>query len=1008
MTASEQHSAADGKHLRRLLPELLLALLLGAIGAWVSFSASGRLMALATEYGSNVWFDADSLRVLQNMTDRRSDHYRSRVHPLFSVITWPSNVVVRKLVGVTAEMAVRIQLAAMAALLPMLVFTALRLSGTGHADAALLSGLTIASASFLCFSGTPETHLFGGVSVALALIMAAIAERHRMPSWWHVAAGAISMSITVTNWLLGWLMGWLQLGLRHGVLANLRAFAMVTVLWALGTGTLYNMTFFLRWRAEMAYTSTGGEAGMGGKVLSTLFHTILLPQVAEVPYDLGSRGVGTYQSSPGSSGGVAVVGVLLWAGLLMLGSLGLWQRYRAGLRFAGIVGLFVLGQVAVFAVYGREVFLFSLNLLPALMVLASFAMQGRWRFPARMAVAALLVCAVVNNPRQAALAQTIAGQVYDANASLVPRQAVRVQMERRPADLWPRGTGHVLLAVPHSDLDSKAYHEPGGSFSPGVNSFGIAIWACDAEGRVQSSSDTIALDRLSQRFDWSGDRAIPAIRTETPHYTCRWSLDAPQRWILRFEAVKDCRITIAIRGVGPAAGPVHHLRWSEGVLEVNRRWRVRVIPALSAVYLGSEDTPGWREETPQGGEHHDDDGWGYARLVLGPGRDLPQVQIEDNLFPAGSWEAPKAESPSLQLDLPDPRFGASLRAQVAHLLMGTVHDQTRPGEPVNYPLNWLRDGAYVLAGLARAGALDSARQLSKPFAEEDFFGGFGPEADAPGLAIWALEEVASRVGDRHYDQQLWPHVCRKAELIQEMRRTKVPMHRPVAGPIVPSVLRKPELPLVCEPPAQGLIMGRMDWQRPVLFVNAVSYAGLLSAARLADRLDHSDQAEQWRKEASEIQTAWQRALRPPQTDNARTYIAALWPSEIARPVQEEFAGVLQARWSRSWDAKGNPVSRPLWTYFTVAEAHQWLRLGQPDKAWITLSWFWANQMSPGLYTWWEGNGEENSFGLWQQIRGWVKPTCVTPHYWTAAEMLLLQLEMLGYVDLTGGDRKSVV
>ena len=31
------------------------------------------------------------------------------------------------------------------------------------------------------------------------------------------------------------------------------------------------------------------------------------------------------------------------------------------------------------------------------------------------------------------------------------------------------------------------------------------------------------------------------------------------------------------------------------------------------------------------------------------------------------------------------------------------------------------------------------------------------------------------------------------------------------------------------------------------------------------------------------------------------------------------------------------------------------------------------QTSPGLYTWWEGTGEENTFHLWEDVRGWSKP-----------------------------------
>jgi hypothetical protein len=97
---------------------------------------------------------------------------------------------------------------------------------------------------------------------------------------------------------------------------------------------------------------------------------------------------------------------------------------------------------------------------------------------------------------------------------------------------------------------------------------------------------------------------------------------------------------------------------------------------------------------------------------------------------------------------------------------------------------------------------------------------------------------------------------------------------------------------------------------------------------------------------------------------------------------------------------------PLWTYFEIAEAHAWLLAGRPDRAWATLHWFWDHQASPGLYTWWEGDKEVDQFGRWEEVRGWVNAPHVTPHYWAAAEMLLLQLDMLVYVDQ--GENEPVV
>jgi len=109
---------------------------------------------------------------------------------------------------------------------------------------------------------------------------------------------------------------------------------------------------------------------------------------------------------------------------------------------------------------------------------------------------------------------------------------------------------------------------------------------------------------------------------------------------------------------------------------------------------------------------------------------------------------------------------------------------------------------------------------------------------------------------------------------------------------------------------------------------------------------------------------------------------------------------LGSHWGKVHDEKGGFIQTPLWTYFDVAEAHQWLYLGLAslNGRGSPFAGFWASQTSPALYTWWQGNGEENTFHLWEQVRGWVKPPYVTPHYWTASEMLLLQLDMLVYID----------
>jgi hypothetical protein len=287
--------------------------------------------------------------------------------------------------------------------------------------------------------------------------------------------------------------------------------------------------------------------------------------------------------------------------------------------------------------------------------------------------------------------------------------------------------------------------------------------------------------------------------------------------------------------------------------------------------------------------------------------------------------------------------------------------------------------------------------LAGYLAENDFFGGFGAEADAPGLAIWALSELAEYLDDPEYERQLWPHIARKAGLIEQMLSTQEPLYQVFPGPVVPQLAGSPVASLVADPAQNGLIVGRMDHHRPLLYVNAVSYQGLQDAAVLAERLGYAEEASRWQTAANNLRQAWQAAFQTAEVNNERTFISSLWPFWIAAPdLTGAFEGHLEQRWQMVRTPDGGYQNRPLWTYFEVGEAHQWLYLERPDRVWATLDWFWDNQVAPGLFTWWEGNGEENTFHQWEKVRGWVEPPYVTPHYWTTAEMVLLQLDMLVY------------
>jgi len=583
----------------------------------------------------------------------------------------------------------------------------------------------------------------------------------------------------------------------------------------------------------------------------------------------------------------------------------------------------------------------------------------------------------------------LADRIGDARLSVL--QAMR----DRPDDPWPRGTGHVPLGPLGSLETEKGYVEPGGSFSPAAGTFGVSFWMVAEDGRLIATSDDIPLDQTHARYV-SSPAGETGISVETPYYAATWTVKGGAGFELALEPrnTGGQHVEIAIRGVGPAGGALTTIEHRSDRLQLGESWTIGPLASgMRVTALGEEGESGWTQPSPgTATAAHSPTGWAYARIAV---PDQPVTLSLARSTPIAGDRLPRQALPTLE-GL-DSRLADSLLSQIATLQLGLVDNQTRPGEPLNYPLEWQRDAAYIVVSLARGGQTELAEQLALELARKDFFGGFGAEADAPGLALWALAETSALARRKEFDLAIWPHVRRKVELIMLMMRATSDVRHDFLGPASPQkAARERQLTLVAGPAREGLIDGRMDWHRPIFFVNAVSYAGLIGAARIASNLGETADAAAWNDAAADLRQAWIAAFENPdwakQARNDRTAISGLWPADIA-PV-EGFAALMEQRWQEQEADWSAPSYRPPWTYFIAAEAHQWLRLGRPDRAWTMLDRLWALQPAPGLYTLWEGRGEAGGLSRWKSYRGWAKPPHVTPHYWAAAEVLLTQLAML--------------
>jgi hypothetical protein len=580
---------------------------------------------------------------------------------------------------------------------------------------------------------------------------------------------------------------------------------------------------------------------------------------------------------------------------------------------------------------------------------------------------------------------------------ITQRQIVLLEQAKRPQDPWPRGDGHALIGEPGGPVAQKGYHEPGGSFSPSPGSFGVSIWVRNERDELIATSDSIPIEKIAEQYVFSGDAKIPGIRNTTPYYVATWSYTSAGHWQLTLAPTASAHhVEIVFRSVGPAGGPLESVIWDQTKLLLNRRWIVTADTPPTAIHLGDESKGELQRSISSNLSVASDSGWGFARW--GIEASALTLQVVDTKPQFASTLSYARAVPQFEFHLPDPRFEESLKAQVATLMMGYVGRQTGPGEPINYPLAWERDGAYSLMAMAKCGQLATARELSVYFAENDFFGGFGAEGDAPGSASNALIELAYLLNDPDYFHWVWPNIVRKMGLIDEMMNARADLYKEFIGPLAPHLLHDGKRhQLICHAAEGGLIVGSMDLHFPILYINALSYRALIQASRLATTLGKTEEARTWTAQAEKLRAAWLSVFGQPKYDNERNFMISVWPSWIINRDFKPFVEKIAARRDEEWSG-GRPKQRPLWTYFTAAEAHQWLFLEQPDRTWETLTYFFDHQCAPGLFTYWEGEGEENTFKQWEHYRGWLKPRYVTPHYWTASEMLHLQLDMLVYVD----------
>jgi hypothetical protein len=417
------------KQARHHWQDILLVAVLATVVGYASYQGAQLInpeiiLNLRTQ---DTWFDGDITRVFTDMAIFEADHGRSDVHPLFSLVTMPFVYLVKSARSLEPITAVRIVLAAFTSLWFSLLFILLRLIGCRRFDATLFSLLAAISAASMFWFTIPETYLFGSLSLLMALVLVALAQYFPLSELWYVLVSAMTLGITVTNWMAGILATIVNHRWKQSLLITLKALGLVTVLVILQKLIFpaFNARFLIPSRTVNYELSDGITSAARMPLISIkclIFDTIVMPAInlaknSETP----EWPFMTVQLSPPGSGNLwAGIAVVLWIALLSLGVWGLFSiKKHLQLRLA--LGLTLVGQLTLHLLYGDEIFLYSLHFLPLLVVLAALSTLTRARLLALILAGALVLSAGANNSWQFSQA-TAFTQGYGPLRQIVPTQ----------------------------------------------------------------------------------------------------------------------------------------------------------------------------------------------------------------------------------------------------------------------------------------------------------------------------------------------------------------------------------------------------------------------------------------------------------------------------------------------------------------------------------------------------------------------------------------------------------
>jgi hypothetical protein len=353
----------------------------------------------------NIYFQGDGIRVLADMTDRFSAQWRTNVHPIFSILTFPAMHALMAL-GLQKVAAANVLLLTCAAVSGALFYLTLRGLGLSLMAAVVFDAAFLASATFIHWYSYVETYAFAATTIVGLVYMLTSGRATWLWGWGLASAGVLAVGIA--NWALALAAGFFRLPLLVFMRVFVGAFIAVAAIACLQRATFPTSSLFfnlLHYRGEYQATQLWLQSqgltqwSPADNIRSVLLTSAVVPppavEDADTPVGV-FRLVNNQYSSFLQSSSAGFVALACW--LFLLGA-GIWGAWRDKARRAVAIPIvaYMVFQVVLYSVYGEITFLYAGNFFPALMLLATFG----WFTPLRKLVMgaglAFVVFAGINN-----------------------------------------------------------------------------------------------------------------------------------------------------------------------------------------------------------------------------------------------------------------------------------------------------------------------------------------------------------------------------------------------------------------------------------------------------------------------------------------------------------------------------------------------------------------------------------------------------------------------------------